>query len=56
MPFLKNYGKCEKTQGHQTCHNRKNKKLFGVRIKLSCNKIFHKKIIRNRNKKTDTYE
>ena len=34
-----------------TCNNRTKKKLFGVRVKLSQDKIFHKNIFSSRNKK-----
>ena len=33
------------------CHNRKKKKLFCVRTKLSYYEVFHRKFIRNRNDK-----
>ena len=33
-------------------HNRKKKKLFGVRTKVSYYKVIHIKFINNRNKKT----
>ena len=38
---------------YQTCHNRKKKKLFGVRTKLSYYKIFYRKFISNRNDETE---
>ena len=38
-------------QRYQTCHNRKKKKLFGVRTKLSYYKVFHRKFISNGNEK-----
>ena len=51
--FWKNYGKFEKTSKHKTCPNRKKKKLFGFRTKLSYYKVFHRTFISNRNEKTD---
>ena len=45
---LKNHRKCEKTQGYQTCSNRKEKKLFGVKTKYY--KAFDRKFVCNRNK------
>ena len=33
------------------CHNRKKKKLFGVRTKLSQHKVFHRKFVSYRNEK-----
>ena len=36
---------------YKTCYNRKKKKLFGVRTKLSYFKVFHRKFISNRNEK-----
>ena len=40
-----------------TCNNRKEKKLFSIRTKLSYYKIFHIKFIDNRNEKnTNIYE
>ena len=40
-----------------TCHNRKKKKLFGVRTKLSYNKVFYRKFICDRNEKNwNTHE
>ena len=38
--FWRNYGKCKKTQRHQTCNNREKKKLFSVRTKLLQHKVF----------------
>ena len=44
-------------QRYQTCHNRKKKKLFSIRTKLSYHKIFPRTSISNRNEKNaDTYE
>ena len=40
----------------KTCHKKKKKKLFGIRTKLSYYKVFHRKLISNRNEKWDTYE
>ena len=34
-----------------TCHNRKKKKMFDARTKLSYCKVFHRKLITNRNEK-----
>ena len=34
-----------------TCYNRKKKKLFGVRTKLSYSKVFYRKFISDRNEK-----
>ena len=42
--FWKNYGKCEKTWRYETCHNRKKRKLIGVRTKSSHCNLFFKKI------------
>ena len=36
---------------YSTCHNRKKKKLFGVRTKLSYCKAFHRKFVGKRNEK-----
>ena len=41
----------KKAKNVKTCHNRKKKKLFGVRTKLSYYKVFHRKFINNRNEK-----
>ena len=42
---------------YKSCSNSKKKKLFGVRTKLSYYKVFHRKLISNRNEKNrDTYE
>ena len=42
---------------YQICHNRKKKKVFGVRTKLSYNKVFYRISISNRNEKDwNTYE
>ena len=38
-------------QRYETCHNRKKKKLFGVRTKFSHYKVFHRKFISSRNDK-----
>ena len=38
-------------QRYKTCHNRKKKKLFGVRTKLWYYKVFHRTSISNRNEK-----
>ena len=35
----------------KTCHKKKKKKLFGIRTKLSYYKVFHRKLISNRNEK-----
>ena len=43
------FGKREKTQRGKTYQNRKKKKLFAVRIKLSCYNVFHRKCIMNSN-------
>ena len=51
MQFLEKPWKYEKKQRYYTCHNRKKRKLFGVRTKLSYYKVFHRKCISNRNKK-----
>ena len=41
----------------ETCNKRKNKKVFGVRTKLSYYKDFHETCIGNRNEKnSNTYE
>ena len=50
--FWKNYGKCKKHRSLKTCYNRKEKKLFSIRTKLSHYKVFHIKCISNRNEKT----
>ena len=42
--FRKNYGKCKKTQKNHTRNNRKKKKLFNVRAKLSWHKVFSLKM------------
>ena len=41
------------TYRYKTCHNRNEKKLFGARTKLSYYKVFHRKLISNRNEKTE---
>ena len=41
----------EKTM--KTCRNRKKKKIFGIRTKLSYYKAFYRKCIGNRNEKTE---
>ena len=52
---VKNDGKREKTQRHQTCHNIKQKKIFGVWTKLSYYEVIHSYSISNRKeKKADT--
>ena len=57
IKFLENYRKCEKTERHKTCHNRKRKKLFGVRTKLSYYEVFCRKFIHNKNEKNrDIYK
>ena len=38
---------------YKTCHNRKKKKLFGVRTEYPYYKVFHRKFIGNRNEKTE---
>ena len=43
------FGKFEKTQRDKTYQNRKKKKLFTVRTKLSYYKVFHRKCIMNSN-------
>ena len=40
-----------KKKRNQTCHNRKKKKLFDVRTKLSYHKVFHRISTGNRNAK-----
>ena len=53
----KNYGKCEKTHKYYTCNNRKEKKLFSIKAKLSNYKNIFKKFNSSRNEKTsNTYE
>ena len=39
----------ENLRKYQTSHNRKDKKSFSIRTKLSYQKIFHRKFISNRN-------
>ena len=39
----------------KTCHNRKKKELFSIRIKLSYYKVFQRKFINNRNEKKSRY-
>ena len=36
-----------------TCHNRKKKKLFSIKTKLSYYKVFHRTSISNRNEKIE---
>ena len=44
-------------QRYWTCHNRKKKKLYSVRAKLSCNKVPYIKFISKRNEKNwNTYK
>ena len=44
-------------QRYQTCNNRKEKKLFGVRTKLSYYKVFQRNFVGYRSEKnSDTYE
>ena len=38
-------------QKYQTCNDRKEKKSFSIRTKLSCHNVFHRKFISNRNEK-----
>ena len=35
MPFLENYGKCDKKQRYNTCDNTKKEELFSPRTKFS---------------------
>ena len=49
--FWKNYEKCEETQKYQTWNNRKEKKLFSIRTKLSYYKVFHRIFISNASEK-----
>ena len=51
MQLLKNCRNCEKTQRYYICHNRKIKKPFGVRTKLSYYKVFQKTFAGYRNEK-----
>ena len=51
MPFSEKLWKNEKTQ-RQTCHSKKNKKLFGVRTKLSYHKFLHRKYFSNKTEKS----
>ena len=44
-----------KAQTYQTCHNRKKKKVFSIRTKLSYCKVFHRKFISNRNEKEEIF-
>ena len=53
MQFLEKTMQNVRKQRYQTCHNRKKKKRFGVRIKLSYYKVFYRKFISNRNDKTE---
>ena len=53
--FGKTMENVRKHRDNQTCHNRKKKKLFGVRTKLSYYKVFHRKSISNRNKRKLKY-
>ena len=39
-----------------TCHNRKKKKLFRVKTKLSYHKVFYRKSVSNRNQKTQNVQ
>ena len=50
--FGKTMENVRKHRDNKTCYNRKKKKLFGVRTKLSYYKVFHRKFISNRNKKS----
>ena len=52
MQFWESYEKCEKTLRYWTCRNRRKKKLFSVRTKLSYWKVFHRISVSNRNEKT----
>ena len=47
--FGKKHGKCQKTQGYQTCNDSNNKELFSIRTKPLYNKIFFEKLVSNRN-------
>ena len=49
--FGKTMGNVKKIQRHQTCNNRKKKKLFGTRTKLSYQKVFHRTFVGSRNEK-----
>ena len=40
----------KKPQKYQTCNKRKEKKLFSIRTKLSCYKVFHGIFYSNRSK------
>ena len=47
----------ENTRKNRTCNNRKEKKLFSIRTRLSHYKVFHRKFISNANyKNSDKYE
>ena len=43
--FGKTMENVRKHRDNKTCYNRKKKKLFGVRTKLSYYKVFHRKLI-----------
>ena len=49
MQLLEKLWKCKGAQKHQTCNNRRKKKLFNVRNKLSYNKMVFRKFISDRN-------
>ena len=40
---------------YKTCHNRRKKNLFGLRTKLQYYISFQRKLISNRNEKTETF-
>ena len=55
MQFLEKLWEMEKTSRYKTCHNRKKKKLFGVRTKFQYYKDFNRKFVSYRNEKTHIY-
>ena len=53
--FGKTMENVTKHRNIKTCNNRKEKKLFSIRTKLSHYKVFHRKSISNRNEKKIKY-
>ena len=47
--FWKDHGECKETQRHETCDNRRKKRLLSIVTKLSQNKMVFRKITGNRN-------